>query len=478
MNATPTTRTPPKQSTVLRRDLRASTIEGVLTIPIGIMSLPVNIFITSLVAKGFPLSKPVIGGICSMPSACNFLQVFITPLVTRWLPAKPTAIVAAALHALCWGWLALMLPSLSADDPLATGRFLLLWVFVSSLFNAVFGVVWNGCMHDLVPARLRGRYFSQRNRISQGATLAFVLSTGCVLAWGDYSARAFQAIIGVACVCRVASLYYFSQIHGRQPTDQEASVRIPLLVQLSVVRRSHSLLLFIAFGAVWSFAANCFGPFYQIFLFEQLNLSGFRVSILSTLSALGGILSLPVWGGLIDRYGNKACMAVALGLWMLQSFLWCIITPANCTILYGMFFWGGFLGAGFVLGQFTMLLKLIPPEARSLAIGLNLAVPSTVAALSPVVGGQVLGWMLNQGYAPLDVYHAAFLVMPVAAILSCILLLRIKEPVSSTLSTVVGAMLVGAMRNIRTLSGVLGLSFFVNYLFVKPSADNFRRFRK
>ncbi len=473
MNATPTSRPPHQHREVLRRGLRASTFEGVLATPIVTMTLPVNIFMTALVAKGFPLSKPAIGGISSMPFACNFLQVFITPLVTGWLPTKPTAMVAAALHTSCWAWLALMLPSLSLTDPVATGRFLLLWVFVASLFSAVLSVVWNGWMHDLVPARLRGRYFSQRNRIGQGATLVFVLSVGCLLAWGDYSARTFQAIIWGACLCRVGSLYYFWLMPDRRPASRPAPAQTPLATQLSVVRHSPSLLLFIAFGAVWSFAANCFGPFYHVFLFEQLNFSGVQVGILATLVALGGIVSLPVWGGLIDRYGNKACMAVALGLWQAQNFLWCLITPANSAILYGMWFWGGGLSAGFILGQFTILLKLIPPEARSLALGLNLAVTSAVAAISPVLGGGVLGWMLGRGYAPLDVYHAVFLVQPVVGLLGCILLLRIKEPASSPLSTVVGA-----MRNIRTLSGVLGLSFFVNYLFVKPSAGNSRHFRK
>ena len=470
MNATPTIPRPDQLRARLRRGLRASTAEGVLATPVVTMSLPVNIFMTALVAKGFPLSKPDIGGISSMPFACNFLQVFITPLVTRWLPAKPTAIVAAALHTACWVWLAFELPSLSLDHPAATGRFLLLWVFVASLFNAVLGVVWNGWMHDLVPARLRGRYFGQRNRICQGATLVFVLATGCALAWGGYSARSFQLVIAAAALCRAASLYYFWLMPGWRPTGREPVVGTPFLTQLNVVRRSPSLLLFIAFGAVWSFAANCFGPFYHVFLFEQLDFSGTQVGLLATLTALGGIISLPVWGALLDRYGNKSAMAVALGLWQVQNFLWCVITPANNVILYAMWFWGGGLSAGFILGQFTILLKLIPAEARNLAIGLNLAVTSVVAALAPVLGGEILGRLLDRGYAPLDVYHGVFLVQPVVAILGCILLLRIREPAASSLSTVVGA-----MRNVRTLSGVLGLSFFVNYLFVPPAAGNSRR---
>ncbi len=455
---------------VLRRGMRASTWEGVLATPVVTMSLPVNIFMTALVAKGFPLSKPDIGGVSSLPFACNFLQVFITPLVTRWARAKPTAIIAAALHMGCWAWLGWMLPSLSPDDPVATGRFLLLWVFVSSLFNAVLGVVWNGWMHDLVPARLRGRYFSQRNRYCQGSTLVFVLGVGCMLSWGDYSVRTFQAIIAVACLCRVASLWYFWRMPDGRLSDRNPPVRTSLGEQFVVLRRSRSLLLFIVFGAVWSFAANCFGPFYHVFMFEQLNFSGLQIGILATLTALGGMISLPVWGGLLDRYGNKACMAVALGLWQAQNFLWCIITPANSALLYGMWFWGGGLSAGFILGQFTILLKLIPAEARNLAIGLNLAITSAVAALSPILGGEVLARLIAQGHAPLDVYHLVFLVQPVVSLIACILLLRIEEPASSPLASVVGA-----MRNIRTLSGVLGLSFFVNYLFVRPADDDSRR---
>ncbi len=207
-----------------------------------------------------------------------------------------------------------------------------------------------------------------------------------------------------------------------------------------------------------------------MFLFEQLNFSGVEVGILATLAALGGMIALPVWGGLLDRHGNKACMAVALGLWQAQNFLWCFLTPANSALLYGMWFWGGGLSAGFILGQFTILLKLIPAEARNLAIGLNLAVTSVVAALSPIVGGEVLAQLSVLGYAPLDAYHLVFLVQPAVGLLSCILLLRIREPASSPLASVVGA-----MRNIRTLSGVLGLSFFVNYLFARPAGRDSRR---
>src|SRR5687767_344654 len=101
MKATPAPHTLSQRREVLRAGMRASVVEGVLATPIVTMSLPVNIFMTALVAKGFPLSKPDIGAVSSLPFACNFLQVFITPLVTRWaLGPRLMMIIGVTLHAL------------------------------------------------------------------------------------------------------------------------------------------------------------------------------------------------------------------------------------------------------------------------------------------------------------------------------------------------------------------------------------------
>jgi hypothetical protein len=153
---------------------------------------------------------------------------------------------------------------------------------------------------------------------------------------------------------------------------------------------------------------------------------------------------------------------------MMQNFLWCFLSPANSELLYGMWLWGGITSAGFILGQFTLLLRLIPVEAKGLAIGVNLAVTSLFAALAPITGGKVLTWALAHWSAdPLAVYHVCFILQPVLVLSGCFLLLRVHEPSASSLT-----MVFGAMRNIRTLSGILGLSFLTNYIFFKePRKD-------
>ena len=449
----------------LLSSLRLCTLEGIMAMPIVTMSLPVNVFMTALVAKAFPLPKTTIGLISALPFLGNFLQIFIAPFLAKWKPAKTITVAAASLHLASWLGLGILLPWIPRGDPEAAGRWLITWFLITSCFGAIAGVSWNAWIQEWVPYRLRGKYFGRRNGTLQISTTAFLLIAGWSLARWDYAIPVFQLIIAGAIVLRVFSLHW-QWVSPTRPRKHALAPALPFREQLRVVLGARSFLVFVAFGAVWSFAANCFGPFYHVFMFEQLQLSALDVGLFSTLAQLSGALALPAWGRLLDRYGNKSVMTFSLILWQAQSLLWTIITPENRNLLYAMWIWGGATSAGFILGQFTILLRLIPLPAKSLAIGFNLAVTSLVAAIAPIAGGAILTWALARWSDVFAVHHVCFLLQPVLALSGCFLLLRVKEPQASTLT-----MVFGAMRNIRTLSGVFGLGFLVNYVFYRAQKD-------
>jgi len=201
-------------------------------------------------------------------------------------------------------------------------------------------------------------------------------------------------------------------------------------------------------------------------MMEQLGCSASKVSFLMALTSVGGVLSYQAWGALASRFGNKPVMLFTMILWQLSNFGWSFLTPQNAWLLYGMYAFGGIMNAGFTLTLFNIQLKLIPPAAKTLAISLNLAVTALATAVAPILGGRVLQAMLDGAGAgaisPLAAYHALTLVQPVLALLGCLLLVRVREVNAQPLASVVGA-----MRNIRTLSGMLGLGFFVNHIFYR-----------
>lgn len=433
-----------------------------MAIPIVVMSQPVNVVLAALFTKALRLPTHTIGLIAALPFACNFLQVFVTPLLARWLSPKQISVLGATLHATSWAVFCAMLGFLPENDPTRAGVWIATWFFISSFCASLVGVSWNAWVQEWVPARLRGKYFGRRNRLLQVSTLAFLLLAGWILAAWDYARPAFQLLIAFAILLRVLSILW----QRRMSTETRGRVvyrAAPLSAQLVTLRRTPPFLRFIAFGAMWSFAANLFGPFYHVFMFEELKMSAFQVGVLSVCGATGAALSMPAWGTLLDRYGNKGVMVVSLTLWQTQNLAWCFLTPQNSYWLYAMWTWGGLTNAGFFLGQFTLLLKLLPVPARNLALGVNLAVTSLFAAIAPALGGVILEYFLAR-HAALPVYHSIFLAQPLLAGVAGWLLLRIREPAATPLTHVVGA-----MSNVRTLASLSGVSFLSQYLFYRKA---------
>lgn len=444
----------------LTQSFRLCTGEGLVAMPIVVMTQPVNVVLAALFTKVLHLPTHTIGFIAALPFVCNFLQVFITPLLARWLPAKQVSVMGSVFHALSWSAFCVLLGLLPDNDPAKSGLLIGIWFFISSFCSSITGVSWNAWVQEWVPARLRGKYFGRRNRLLQFSTLAFLLLAGWVLAVWEYSRIAFQLLIAFAVLLRLLSIIWQLRMpteQGARPPKRAAS----LSAQFVTLKRSAPFLRFIAFGAAWSFAANIFGPFYHVFMFEQLHLSAFQVGVLSVCGAIGAALSMPAWGALLDRYGNKGVMVVSLFLWQAQNFGWCFLTPDTSVWLYAMWFWGGLTNAGFFLGQFTLLLKLLPVPARNLALGVNLAVTSLFAAIAPALGGAILEFLLSR-HPALSVYHGVFLAQPLLSILAAWLLLRIREPAATPLTHVVGA-----MSNVRTLASLSGVSFLSQYLFYR-----------
>lgn len=430
--------------------------------PIVYLMAPGNFVIAALLSSALHLPADTYGLIVSLPFWCNFLQIFVTPLLTRHFSSRTIVIASGWVHFGTWAILAAFITHFPTNDLQTSGRWFFIFYLISSFMQSICGVSWTAWVQEWVPERVRGKYFGWRNRLLQLATLTFLLAAGELLDRYDNALRAFQWLFVGAITLRLLSLLSYRRMQVGHPPEPAHHRTRSHGERVRLVLRTPSLMLFIWFGAAWGFAANSFGAFYPVFMFNQLGLSAFQVSLFQILGLAAAALSMPAWGQLLDRFGNKPVMIVSFSLWQATNFLWCILVPDNAWLLYFMWGWAGATSAGFVIGAFNLLLKLIPPEAKTLAIGINLAVTSLVTATAPILGGQVLAWAFARGFAPLDVYHLAFLAQPGLGFASMLLLRRVREPKASPLGYVVGA-----MRNIRTLGAVLGLGFLLNYAFYR-----------
>lgn len=445
----------------LRRNFAWCLAAVIAAMPINFLSLPGNHVVAALLTGFYQIPPVFYGWLVSLPFWANLLQAIVTPWLQSRFSAKAVSVGATAVHGFAWAGVGVAMFWLPREKSAAAGDTFLVILSVAALAASLAAVGWTSWMQEWVHGAIRGRMFAQFNRWGQLSQLSFLLAAGALLSAAASSAWAFQVLIFFAAAVRLLSAFFQSRVRPPNPRPSEER-RHNWSAQLMILRAHRSYPWLVAFAALWAFGPAVFGPFAPVFMYEELGMSIKDVGWLVIVSGLAGSLAVPAWGRFADRHGNKPTLTLAVVLWMTSSYGWCFLTPQNWWILYPMWAFGGTVGTGFALCWFNLQLKLIPPAAKTLAISLILAVSSAVAALAPVLGGWALEWAFRQGFPRLEVYHVALAFHPTVALLALLLLRRVHEPAANPL-----VVLFGAMRNIRTLSGLLGLSLFTEFFFAR-----------
>ncbi len=443
------------RDSLLHRNLRMCTEEGLFATPFVILTVPGNVFIAALLTSVLGIGESLYGWIVSLPAWANALQILLVPLLARRFSARTLTISFASLNLAVWLALVATLHRLPADDPDLTGRLMLLYFAVISLTQAVAGVSWMSWIQEWIPRRVRGTYFGRRNRIMGLVTVCFVVAVGEVFARFGESLLAFQIILGVTGLGRILSIYLMTHIYtpwsnpDRGPAGRSRARFAELL-------RPGPFRVYLAFAAILAFSFSLTGPFAPVYMTEYLQFSVSRQTHLLILASLSSALLMPLWGRLCDRYGCRPIILVTALAWMLQNYLWVILTPALTWLLYPMWIWGGGLSAGVLLGGFNLVLKLTPPHLKATGISLHLAVTSVAAAFAPILSG----WLLTSDWLPLAAgvprYRLLFAVQPSIVIASLLLLQRVAEPAAAAVGSFTGAF--RTMRQVLVQNGNLILA--------------------
>ncbi len=468
---------PAKGSSLLRSNLRYSLIEALFAVPCVFLAAPGNVVMTVLLTRYFQLSGAQFGLLVALPALFNALQLAVIPVLQRRYTARQVALGAGWLHALAMFALAAVLPYLRTDGGGGVFFILLFFMGLQAGAMAIAAVSWTSWAQEFTPERIRGNYFGRRNRAFQLVTVVFLVAMGWwltrqseggkeALLWG------LVAVLGLSMVSRFNSLRLMARTQS--PVDVAVAREGMAAVQgrseagrswrwqLQRVLVRPQFLRYLGFGAAFGFTSGLMGPFFNVFMLEVLKMSVGQVTAVVVLSSVTGAAAMAGWGPFIDRYGNRPVMVFCLTGWMVNGYLWTVTTPERLWVLYMAWAVAGVFAAGFMQGLFGLLLKIVPPEAKSTAISINVAVTALPATVAPVLAGTLLDAAVAQGWDKLAVYQWGSALHHTLVLSTVFLLLRVEEPKSQPLSQ-----LVGAMRSYRNIVAVLGLSFIGDYRFYR-----------
>jgi hypothetical protein len=437
-----------------RRNLRIGLMEGLLTTPYTVVTIPGGFLLAALLTQWFAVEKSAFGWIVSLPSWANALQALALPLIARLMTPKDMALGMGWFNVGLWAMLVASLGFLPKQDAASTAFFFGIFFSMASVSSAFQVVGWTDWVRQWVPKKLRGAYFGKRNSWISGATFGFLLLVTSFLEILNDSLSPYVWILALMVALRCASILLQHGIHAGSNTKLETQ---PLRKSLKECLATPGLGWFIFFSAWMNFWMSFTGPFTAVFSFEELKFAPGNFALLTAVGTVSGFFGWMFWGRVADKAGAIPVIAVGSFLWEIQNFLWAFLNPDNSWILYPMFIWGGFFSVSFFMGSFNLLLNIAPQKSSMAAISLHLAFTSIAMAVAPILSGYLIEQFVTQQGGGIGIYHLGFAIKSAAFLLGLLILIPIREPGRTTRRS-----LPGAFRVVRQAMATQGLELFAN----------------
>jgi len=409
----PNATTPEPLSTAeLRRNLRASTIDGAAfsaNVGLGETYLPAFL----LAIGGGEVSS---GLVATVPMLAGAVLQLVSPLGVRRIGSlRRWVVLCATIQVLSF------LPLIGAA----------LWGRVSPapifLIAAVYwgagmatGPAWNTWIGLMVPAALRARFFARRTRIAQFAALTGLVASGVTLQLGKDWSRpmlAFALIFLAAAIARSTSAVFLRMQSEPQPLPIELRAVAPQEV-LRRLRTGRDARLII-YQLLMTICVQVAAPFFTPYMLSELRLSYAAYMTLIGVAYLAKVLALPTLGRFAQRFGSQRLLWVGglgviplAGLWLVSDsfgYLFVIQCLAGC------------MWAAYELATFLLVFEAIREEERTSLLTLYNFANALVTVAGSLIGGALLA-TLGRGH---DAYTTVFAVSSVARAATLLLLVRV-----------------------------------------------------
>lgn len=425
--------TPKVSKDAIRTSLRASTLDGVFA----------TIF--SNIAGGVLLSNflvelnasPVeVGMLSSIPMVANLLQPLGAFFADRSRSRHWYCIWIYAPSRLLWLVLILaiaLIPQQFTADQLV--KLTLAIVLASHFLGALGSASWLSWLAALVPRRLRGRYFGIRNSAASLTNLISVPLFGLIVSrWSGGSVQGYGAVLALGLFAGIVSLgfQYFmvdvdpqvqkalalSSSTDAPPSDLTDARRLEAIApaeelhslattvsevipsdadSIEIARdlptfwfRDYNFLRFLLYFGGWMFAVNLSGPFFNLYLLDNLALDVSLVTLYNSLTAGANLLMLIVWGRLADRLGNRSILLlVGIGV-ALTPLFWLGASTDSLSIwlwLPLLHILTGGTWAAIDLCSNNMQLGVAPVYGQATYFAIAAAIAGVSGALGTTVGG-------------------------------------------------------------------------------------------
>jgi predicted MFS family arabinose efflux permease len=216
--------------------------------------------------------------------------------------------------------------------------------------------------------------------------------SGYIIVIGDklniWPHSGFSLLFFLAAGVGFISTYWFSQL----PDDGTVIQKERLSYKELFHKLSHYPLFvgFVIFTFLWNFAMFVSSPYFNLYLVKGLGGTNQQVGLVSSVSNIVQILSLPLWGYIASRVSNITILHITGGLIPVLPLLWLLARSPYDPIYINIL--SGCLWAGFNLVNFNLFLRMIPHTLQHEGAALYQGIVLLGTILGPLVGAEIVEW--------------------------------------------------------------------------------------
>lgn len=331
-----------------------------------------------------PFQVSVLSAIPQLLGTCAQL---ISVKISHWFSNRTSQVF--------WGivgqsltWIPIMvLPLLWPDH----GPWLLIGaVALSVSFTQFTSPAWNSLITDLLEPNERGLYFARRSRvIAMTSFVSLCLAGGLLSVFEQLQLLwvGFAIMFMIAGLSRSASALLLWQLRG--VTQQELRASPMRFLDFLRDRTSRNFLRFLLFSGLMYAAVLVSGPFFVIYLLQDLHFTHWQYGTWLAAGIVGQFLTLRSWGEFGDRFGNKALLTVTSVLVAFLPMLY--LLDASWSFVVVVNFGGGVVWAGLGLGLNNYVFDAVESTHRAQAIAISSLVTALGWAMGTMIGSVLIG---------------------------------------------------------------------------------------
>ncbi len=189
-------------------------------------------------------------------------------------------------------------------------------IFLAWALNHMGSPAWMSWMADVIPHKVRGRYFATRSRIGIIIGLIATLLIGYILTYINKSGdselilKATSAIIGIAGLMGMLDPLLFKSVPDKQSEKAQIPDGVVRTIKESLKNKNFRRL--VTFSFLFNFGIGMVGQYIWLYLLKELKVTDMQANTMLVACPLVIMaLGYAFWGKAIDRVGKKPVLIVA-----------------------------------------------------------------------------------------------------------------------------------------------------------------------